>query len=483
MNKQLQGVAVASLTLIAILMVNVNYLQAVQAEDLRTHERNGRQFNKQFDIARGAIVIGGETVARSVPTGKQLKYERRYQNGELYAAVTGHMTAYAKTGVEKSADGLLNGTDSRLAVRRFLDILTGKPAQGAQVELTVDPRVQQTAFRRVKSGTSTGRGAAVAIEPSTGRILAMVSIPSYDPNLISTNDFKQADINAKRLQRQEGNPLLNKAMNERYPPGSTYKAVVAAAALESGKFNKDSLVPAPSSYTPPGAGRPLPNSHEGGACGGAGRAPLINTFAESCNTTFAKMTNDEVGPKAVAEQARKFGFGSKIEVDEGNNSAVSLFPDTDDPALLALAGIGQGDTSATPLQMAMVAAAIANEGKVMKPYLIDKIKAPNLSVLEETEPEVLSEAVSEDTAEQLKEMMRAVVTTGTARGAITVPGGGGGKTGTAETGNGYNERWFIGFAPYNNPKVAVAVVTEGPGSGGQFAAPIANAIMQAVVNR
>jgi cell division protein FtsI/penicillin-binding protein 2 len=483
MNKQLQGVAVAALTLIAILMVNVNYLQAGQAESLRTHPRNGRQFNKQFDIDRGAIVIGGENIAYSHPTGKQLKFERRYREGALYSAVTGHMTAYAKTGVEKSEDGLLNGTDQRLAVRRFLDILTGKPSKGAHVELTVDPKAQQVAFRGVRSGTNTGRGAAVAIEPSTGKILAMVSIPSYDPNAISTNDFERADQAAKQLQLQDGNPLLNKAMNERFPPGSTYKAIVAAAALESGKFNKDTDVPAPSTYTPRGAGAPLPNSHEGGACGGLGRAPLINAFAESCNTTFAILTNDDLGTKAVAEQARKFGFGREVPVGPGNESAVSQFPDDADPALSALAAIGQGDTNATPLQMAMVASGIANEGKVMRPYLVDKIKAPNTSELGETEPEVLSEAMSPDNADQLKQMMQAVVTNGTARGAISGAGSGGGKTGTAETGRGFNERWFIGFAPYDDPKVAVAVVTEGPGSGGENAAPIANEIMQAVVNR
>jgi peptidoglycan glycosyltransferase len=482
-NAQLQRVAVAALILIALLMVNVNYLQAGQAESLREHPKNGRQFNKQFDIDRGPIVIGGQNVVESKPTGKQLKFQRVYNNGALYAPVTGFMTAYRKTGVELSEDGLLNGTDSRLAVRRLFDILTGKPAKGAHIELTINPDAQKVAYNQLRSRSSTGRAAAVAIEPSTGRILAMASVPSYDPNEIATNDFKKADQAAKRLAQAEGNPLLNKAVEDRFPPGSSFKAVVAAAALESGKFTKDTSVPAPSSYTAPGAGRSLPNSHEGGACGGLGQAPLIAAFAESCNTTFAILANQDVGADRVAEQARKFGFGRKIEVGQRNLSAVSTFPGKVDPALVALAAIGQGDTSATPLQMAMVAAGVANEGKVMKPYVVDRVKTSTLRDLGETEPEVMSEAMSEDNAGQLKEMMRAVVTTGTAQGVITVPGGGGGKTGTAETGRGYNERWFIGFAPYDEPKVAVAVFTEGPGSGGEFSAPIANQIMQAVVNK
>ena len=479
LDKPLRRVSIFALVLILALMININYIQGSQAEKLQKDPLNNRQFLDILNRDRGRIMAGGKELAFSQRTGRSdRKFQRRYSDPEVFAPVTGYFAASGSTTlVEHSANDMLDGTDDRLAVRRWFDSFVGKPAKGANVETTINPQAQRVAYNALNNSTNR-RGAAVVMDVKTGAIVVMATYPSYDTNDVVTNDTKKADQAFRRLGRADFQPMVNKAMNDTFPPGSAFKIVIAAAALESG-LNKDSQIDTPSVYVLPG-GHPLPNSHEGGACG-AGAASLIAAFAESCNTTFAKLGAEQLGGAKVDALAGEFGYGKRTEVESDVRSAASELPPEHDRGTMALASIGQGDNRATPLQMAMVAAAAANDGKIMKPYLIDQVKSADQSVLYEAGPQQLAEPISSDTAGQLQDMMRAVVTTGTANNLAGKNVAG--KTGTAETGRAFNDRWFVGFSPVNNPRYAFAVVTEGPGSGATSAGPVAATIMQAVLSR
>jgi penicillin-binding protein A len=478
-NRPLRRVAIAGMLLLAVLMINVNYLQGSQAEKLRDDPLNSRQYAEQFQHNRGPIMAGSVTLARSEKSkGDSKEYQRIYNQGALYSPITGFVSVFQRTGVEGAENDLLDGTDERLTVRNWFDALIGKKPAGATVQTTIVPRAQQAAYNGVK-GKTLKRGAAVAIDVRTGAILAMASFPSYDTNAVATHESSKADRAFDALKEESGSPLLNKAMNETFAPGSSFKIVDAAAAFESGGLSKDSPVDA-SPLTLPESGRPLQNSHDGGACG-SGAPPLIDSFRESCNTTFGRLALN-LGQQRLGAMATRFGWGKSVEVEPGMTSASSIYPRKhiggDD---LARSGIGQGDVTATPLQMAMVAQAIANDGKMMKPYLVKRVTAPDQSELATAEQRELGRPITAGTAQQLQEMMRVVVDGGTAQSTI----GGqdiAGKTGTAETGRGINEDWFVGFAPQHNPKVAFAVVTEGSTNtdGAHNAAPIALNIVQAV---
>jgi peptidoglycan glycosyltransferase len=476
LDKPLRRVSIFALVLILALMINLNYIQGSQAEKLREDPLNGRQYLEIFNRDRGKIMAGGRELAFSEPTGKsERKFQRRYNDGEIFSPVTGFFSANGGTTmVEKGYNDLLDGTDERLAVRRWFDSFVGKPAKGANVETTIDPRAQQVAYNAL-DGSTVRRAAAVVMDVKTGAIIVMANVPSFDTNRVAVHDGDTANKAFEELQEADFQPMVNKAMNETFPPGSSYKIVIAATALESG-LSKDSPVDTPTGYVLPGTRTTLPNSHEGGACGG-GNPRLIAAFAESCNTTFAKLGAEEFGNQAVQEQSAKFGYGKRIEVEPGVESAASSFP-PDRGAPTALGSIGQGDNRATPLQMAMIAAAAANNGQIMKPYLVDKVKAADQSVLYEANPQEFAQPISSSSASQLREMMAQVVSTGTANNlnGKNVAG----KTGTAETGRPYNDRWFVGFSPVQNPKYAFAVVTEGQGSGAGTAGELSAVIMRAV---
>lgn len=307
----------------------------------------------------------------------------------------------------------------------------------------------------------------------------MASTPTYDPDEVSTLDREEAQAAFRRLDDQELKPLLDKATGELFPPGSTFKTVVAAAALDAGA-GKDTEVRAGRSYRPPGAGQAINNDAGdiGGACDLA-RIPLIEAYAQSCNTTFAYMGAEEPGNDAVREEAAEFGFGDRIEYADGLLSAAGSFPETGEPALSALGAIGQGSTVATPLQMAMVVAGILNDGVVMRPHLIDKLRAPGGRTVDDISPDRMSRALTSEQAAQMRDMMEAVVERGTAeslKGTSIL----GVKTGTADVADApYNDRWFVGFGPRDDPECAVAVMTEAPGYGiesGPIAAEIVGAL-------
>jgi peptidoglycan glycosyltransferase len=479
-NKPLRKVAVAGMILLVVLIVNVNYIQGSQADKLKTDPLNTRQFAQQWEHNRGPIMAGKVTLAYSQKTGKDGKtYQRHYDQATLYSPITGYVSVFSRTGLEAAQNGLLDGTDKRLALHNWFDALVGKKAAGATVQTTINPDAQQAAYSGVKNRTIR-RGAAVAIDVKTGAILAMASYPSYDTNQVAVHEGDKANKAFESLSHQKPDPMLNYAMRETFAPGSSFKIIDSAAAIEGGTLTKDSSYDA-SELKLPETGRTLPNSDGDEAkCNGA--PPLINSFAASCNSTFGRLAG-QLGQQRLGAMAAKFGFNTPVQVETGMSSATSVYPTKAIGGdALARSGIGQEVVTASPLQMAMVAQSIANGGKMMKPFLVKRVVAQDQSELVTAEPKELGQPISADTAGQLQEMMRAVVDRGTAQSTV---GGNdiAGKTGTAETGiNGINEDWFVGFAPKNNPKVAFAVVTEGPrgSSGAKFSAPIALRIVQAV---
>ncbi|MBE1534749.1 peptidoglycan D,D-transpeptidase FtsI family protein [Actinomadura algeriensis] len=468
---------VVTLLMILALMANVTYVQAFQAEDLRDSALNPRRLTDRFTIDRGPIVADGERLAWSEPVDGGEEYQRHYKDGPAFAPVTGYFSVFSETGLEKAANRVLDGSDPRLATTNFVDKLIGNPVPGGTVEATVDADAQRVAFQALKE-SGTRRAAAVALDAETGAILVMASTPSYDPDAVSTLDREKAQQAFERLNDQPLKPLLNKATDEVYPPGSSFKTVVAAAKLEAGA-SKNTQVKAGAGYRAPQSGQPIGNSH-GGACS-RNAIPLITAFAESCNTTFAYMGAEEPGHDAVAEEASEFGFGDRIRIEDGIAAAASVFPDTDSPALSALAAIGQGSTVATPLQMAMVTAGVLNDGEIMKPYLIAELQASDGSTVGRAAPERFAHPLTSEEAAQLRDMMEAVVASGTGRSlrGTSVLGG---KTGTADVaGKSYNDRWFIGYGPREDPEYAVAVVTEAPGAGSE-SGPIAAEIIDALAS-
>jgi peptidoglycan glycosyltransferase len=483
MNRPLRRVAAACGLLLLVVLANLNYIQVIKAEDYRTDPTNSRILLDEYSKQRGPILVGTRAVASSRATDDQLKYLRSYRQGKLYAPATGFYShVYGSTVIEKFENGILAGTDDRLFVRRVVDLLTGKPPKGGSVQLTLNARAQQIAYEELGDR----RGAVVALEPGTGRILTLVTSPSYDPNLLATHDSAKARAAWERLNDDKDKPLLDRGTAETYPPGSTFKLVTAAAALSSGTYQPDSSVPGPAVLDLPQTDTNLPNYFNGTCTPGSETTTLTQALRRSCNTTFGAL-GLELGDEALREQAEKFGLNKDIDVPQP--VARSVFPDKLDPPQTAQSAIGQFDVRTTPLQMAMVAAGIANRGIVMTPYLVEKVTGPDLQVLNRTAPQELSEAVSPLVAAQLTRMMVDVVEQGTGSNA-QIPGiEVAGKTGTAQVGGGRNPHaWFASFAPANDPKVAVAVVLENGGSdaqlevsGNQLAAPIARKVMQAVI--
>jgi peptidoglycan glycosyltransferase len=374
-------------------------------------------------------------------------------------------------------------------VTRLVDLLSNSGTKGGSVQLTLDPEAQTAAFEGLSALGEDVEGSVVAIEPSTGKILAMVSLPSYDPNDLAGHDFTEVAKRAEELQEQDNEPLLNRAIQTRLAPGSTFKLVTAAAAIEELGYDADSQVPGGATYQ-------LPQTsddsglidNEGRDCG-TDQIPFTQAMGQSCNTTFAKLAV-QVGADAMLDQAEAFGFNSDY-LDDLGPQAESNFPSGMNEPETGQSGIGQFEVQATPLQMAMVSAAIANGGTVMRPYLVDAVLTPELEVLPRTEPEELSQAVDASTADVLTELMVSTVDEGTAS-AAAIPGYAvAGKTGTAQSGvdDVAPYAWFTSFAPAEDPDVAVAVMIESaPGTergeiaGGALGGPIAKAVMEAVID-
>ncbi|HEY9523159.1 MAG TPA: penicillin-binding protein 2 [Thermopolyspora sp.] len=482
MNNTLKRASIACLVMFGLLMVNITYLQAVKADDYRTDNRNTRGFYARYEVQRGRITAGDKVLAESVDKGGTFRFQRKYPGGAAYAPITGFFAPESERGLEAAENKYLDGSHPDLFVRRTIDLLTNKPTRGAEIDLTIMPEVQEVAYKSLKA--SGKRGAVVAIEPKTGAILSMVSVPSYDPNTLAPPNKAKVAQAYNKLDANDTKPLLNRAIETTYAPGSTFKVITSAAFLSDDESRDvNTVVEAPDILPLPGTTVGLRNYH-GESCGG--QSTLIDALVISCNTAFGKIGID-LGYEKLKEQAAKFGIGEPLAIPLGVQKS-DIGPDKG-AAALAQTSIGQRSNQMTPLQMAMVAAGIANHGTVMRPYLVNKIIGPDGDEIQNADPDELSEAVTPEVADKLTQMMTAVVQRGTGSPAqlpgITVAG----KTGTAETAPGKpSHAWFISFAPVEDPKVAVAVFVESGSAGNDatgagVAAPVARDVMQAVLQK
>ncbi len=480
MTRSLNRLSIGLLVLMLALMAQLTRIQVFERVELNARPGNQRTLLTEYSRERGPILVDRAPIATSIETDDALVYLRKYPAGPMFASATGfYSIVYGATGLERAENGVLSGDDARLFVDRMQQLFGGRDVQGGAVTTTLDAAAQRAAW----DGLQGKSGSVVAIEPSTGRILAQVQSPSFDPNLLSSHDSTEVNAYYRQLEDDEDKPLLNRPIAKTNPPGSTFKVVTAAAALESGRFEPDSVLPGPQTYRLPGSDVELPN-WTGTECGPDGKVTLAEALAISCNTAFAWLGN-ELGDDALRDQAEKFGFEEAFETPL--RAATSRFPEDPDEAQTAMSAIGQFDVRATTLQMAMVAAGVANRGVTMRPGLVDQISAPDLTPLEDFTPRQFARAMSEENAAQLTAMMVGVVNGGTGSNA-RIPGVQvAGKTGTAQTSpDRPSVAWFISFAPAANPRVAVAVAVENAGvsevSGNQLAAPIARAVMQAVLS-
>jgi penicillin-binding protein A len=483
MNRALLRLSLACLAMFVLLLLNVNYVQAFEAGSLASKPLNTRTFDQQFQYQRGSIVAGGVKIAESRQIKGTNEYQRYYPFGATYAPVTGYDSIFGATGIESAENKELAGTDPRLAVHNLIGLLTGKPKLGATVYLTINPAAQQAAYQALKNDGGHD-AAAVAIDPSTGAILALASYPSYNPNVYTTLDGTKLDKIDLALRKDPAQPLLNRALSATFPPGSSFKVITSAAAFSTGKVaNPQSTVPAPTSLALPGTTHVLIN--DGGETCGDGHPPIIVAFTLSCNTAFGALGMKLTGP-VLRSYANDFGFNNP-NLTIPLPVTPSVFPHVTDPALTAYSAIGQFDDAETPLQEAMVAAAIANNGTLMTPYLVQQVQAPDLTPIQNASQSVLSHPVSSQVAGYVRQMMVQVTSnaSGTAYATANPQKAGvliAGKTGTAQNGinnTGLNDAVFTCFAPAYSPRIAVGVIVKGGGFGADAAAPIAVAIIRA----
>jgi penicillin-binding protein A len=488
MNTSLRRISMTVMALIVLLLLNATMTQVFAADSLRADPRNQRVLLDEYSRQRGQIVAGGQLLAYSVATDNRFRFLRVYPNAPEYAPVTGfYSLRYSSSGLERAEDPLLNGSDERLFGRRLADFFTGRDPRGGSVDTTIKPRVQRAAWDAMQQGCGGPpcKGAVVALEPSTGKILAMVSSPSYDPNLLSSHNPEVQAQAWQRLRDDPENPLTNRAISETYPPGSTFKVITTAAALQNGATDTEELTAA-SSIPLPGSTATLEN-YGGQPCGNQSTVSLKQAFALSCNTAFVQL-GILTGADALRNMAHSFGLDATPSVIplQVAESTVGIIPDA---AALGMSSIGQKDVALTPLQNAEIAATIANDGVLMQPYLVDSLKGPDLANVSTTAPYEQRRAVSSQVAAKLTELMVGAEKVAQQKGAI--PGVQiASKTGTAEHGTDPRHTpphaWYIAFAPAQTPKVAVAVLVENgadrlSATGGALAAPIGRAVIQAAL--
>ncbi|MEU6349475.1 penicillin-binding transpeptidase domain-containing protein [Streptomyces sp. NPDC047072] len=481
MNKTIRRVSVFTLLLVFALLIRATWVQFYEGQALADDSDNRRNVIETYSEPLGNIIVAGKAITGSArTTDSDLAYKRTYTNGKLYAAVTGYASqAYAPTQLESIYADLLNGTDSRL--KTVMDTVTNQRAEPGDVVTTIDPAVQKAGY----DALGDKKGAAVAIDPTTGKILAVVSTPSYDPS--SLTDANTAGTAWKKLNADADKPLVNRALRQPLPPGSTFKLVVAAAALEDGLYSSvDEKTDSPDPYTLPGTVTKLHNESASAPCE---NASIRVALQYSCNTVFAKMAVD-LGQDKVKAMAEKFGFNDQ-EQDVPVRAYASVFPSDMNQSSTALSGIGQYDVTATPLQMAMVSAAIANGGKLVSPHMVSTITDSGGDVLKNYDNETTTtQILSSGTAEQLQSAMQTVVEKGTGTNALIDGVTVGGKTGTAQHGENNSQvpyAWFTSYGKADGKQIAVAVLVEQSNaarsevSGGGLAAPVAKAMMEAAL--
>jgi len=480
--RQINRVTGILMLLVLALILNVSYIQVFQAKHLRSEPGNQRVLLNEYSRQRGAILVGSKSIAFSQETNDALKYLRKYPEGSEYASVTGfYSQVYGATALEQKENDILAGNDSRFFVNRISQLFANRKPAGGAIRLTLNANAQRAAMRGLAGRT----GAVIAIDASTGALLAVASSPSFDPNLLSSHDPNVIQKSYEALTANPKEPLLNRALAMALPPGSTFKLVTAAAALESGRYTLHSLLPGPARIKLPQSDHDLSN-WTGQPCGPGDKVSLERALAISCNTAFAWL-GMQLGASALQAQAEKFGFETSFNVPM--TSATSHFPKKLDQAQTAMSAIGQFDVQATTLQMAMVSASIANGGVTMEPYLVSQVLGPDLNILQNATPTAFGRSVSPNNATSLQSMMLAVVNSGTGSNAQIYGTKVGGKTGTAQNAPGSPAHaWFTGWAKSGDTKVAVAVVLQNGGgareiSGNGLAAPIARAVMRATLGQ
>lgn len=479
MNGPIRKVAIALFIAFALLVIDVTYIQAIAGPGLRDDPRNPRV---QIGIAgkeRGLIVdSSGVRLAQSDPLAADPKrFVRVYPEGELFAHSVGYSSAlFGDWGVESSrAVDLRSKRD--LTLSDLLDALMGRDLQARSLELTLAADLQTLATEALGGQ----RGAVVALDPTTGAVLAFVSTPSFDPNSIVGNDAAER---WEELRTDPSEPLKDRASRESYAPGSTFKVITAAAAIENGIAGPDTVFPNPRELQLPGSTAVIRN-FAGTLCGDGSEVSLREAFRRSCNTVFGELAM-EIGGPLLAAQAEAFGFNRSIPFEW--EALQAAFPDGpeffDDLPAVAQSGLGQRDVQTTPLLMALVAATIANGGRQMEPYLVSRVYSASGEIVEQHEPSVWATPISPATADVVAGMMEQVVASGTGTRAAVSGVRVAGKTGTAETEVSAPHAWFIGFAPLDEPSIALAVVVEEGGdigenaTGGSVAAPIAQLILE-----
>jgi len=484
-TRQIRLLGIGLMVCFLVLFAQLNRLTVFGAERLNDNPVNTREILRDFSQPRGSVTTAdGVVIARSVPSGDRFEFQREFPEGPLFAHISGFFSfTLGSSGVEKVYNDELAGRTLDLSLQDVSDLFVDKDRIG---DLTLSVRADLQRIATDQLGQR--EGSVVAVDPRSGEILALVSFPSYDPNPLADHDTQAATDVQALLDADPNKPRLARSYQDRFFPGSTFKVVTATAGLASGGVTPDQPVyPSSNAYTAPGTSRPLRN-FGGGTCGGT----LFEILRVSCNTAFAQMGVD-TGPEAMVATAAAFGFNREVPIDL-TGPVRSNFPTDFERNLPALAqsAIGQNDVAATPLQMAMVAGAVANDGRVMVPHVLKDVRDGDGNIVDTYEPEVWTAAMDSATATLMREAMRGVVESGTATG-LAVPGFEiGGKTGTAQLGTDppRSHAWIIGFGgpPGEPATIAVAVIVEGqPGAseqtGGRVSAPIAQAVMAAHLQR
>ena len=483
MNRELKRISIVVMLMFVALLSSTSIIQAFQADNLSADPRNTRTLYDSYQVERGAILVAGKPIAQSMPVDDDFKFLRTYTNPELYAPITGYIPINGEpTGLEAALNPELTGTSNSQFFDKIGALVTGQDPKGAAIEVTIDPVAQQAAWDALGDYT----GSVVVTEPATGRILAMVSKPSFNPNLLTVHNNSEVTTSYQALLADKKNPLIDRAINSLNPPGSIFKLVMTTAALESGNYTPESTFPNLDVYSPPGTTSEIRNSSRG-TCGAGDTVTLADALRLSCNVPFAEL-GVQLGDTAIRETAEKFGFNSDLSIPMAVTA--SKYPRGLDIPQTAQSAFGQYEVRVTPLQMAMVSAAIANGGVVMAPNLVQEILAPNLSALETFEPVMVRRVMSADTAAMITAMMINNVQDGAASNARIDGVDVAGKTGTAQ--NGSKDPftlWFTGFAPANDPKFAITVLIEDGGGMGQtgfgnlLAAPVAQKVLEAVLKK
>ena len=478
MDRQLKRVTIAVMLMFLALFTSTTIITVFQVDSLNADSRNVRTLYDSYSAERGPILVNGQAIAESKPAADKYKFQRVYANPQLYSAVTGYFTLnQGNTGVEGALNSYLSGTANDQFLTKVNSILTGQKPKGGSVSLTIDPKVQQVAWDALGNNS----GAVVALNPRTGAILAMVSKAAYDPNLLASHNSNDVISAYQKLLADPTKPLVNRAISgDLYYPGSVFKLVTTSAALDSGKYKPEDTFPNPSTLTLTGTSTNI-NNAEGGSCGGQATVSIADALRLSCNIPMAQL-GAALGGEELKKYASAYGYGQKLSIPMRVTPSIYNVGDT---AQVQLSAFGQFEDRVTPLQVAMTSAAIANGGSLMQPTLIKQIAAPDLTVIQPFQQSVFSQPITPATSATMTKLMVNNVSNGAASNARISGVDVAGKTGTAQNGDGRPYTlWFTGFAPANDPQVAVAVVVEnGTSFGNVVAAPIARKVIEAVLGK